>query len=160
MTIAEEYQREYRRVLNLYRRTQKRGFDIALSKPTKVKKPTRKSVERLKRITPDKIYENSTYKLSTGEVIPGKVRRGQERRTAGKKAALTRKVKAAIKQTSESFIPIESISQTTEEESILFWIASQLEAWSPSDGWSLQLQRLKAGDRDRLENILQGAIYR
>ena len=160
MTIAEEYQREYRRVLNLYRRIQKRGFDISLSKPTKVKKPTRKSVERLKRITSDKIYENSSYKLSTGEIIPGKVRRGQERRSAAKKAALTRLIKSETKKISESYIPNPKLSQTTEEESILVWIASQLEAWSPSPGWSLRLQELKAGDRDRLENILQGAINR
>lgn len=158
MSIKSDYLRQYKRVRDLYNRYLKKGYTINFKLPSKVKKPTKRSIERLSKITPKKILENSTYTLSTGETISGVVRRGQERRSAGKKAALTRKIKSGIKQTTERFIPIESISQTTEEESILAWIYDEIEKWEPTNVWSESLKNLKAGDKNRLRNILNGAV--
>lgn len=69
-SIREQYRRERRRVLNLVRAYEKRGYDVELITPKIVKKPTIASINRLKKITPEAVRMHSfTAALDTGEKI-------------------------------------------------------------------------------------------
>lgn len=92
--LLEQYRRERRRVNQLIRRAEKRGFIIPKSaKPGKpLKRPTEKSVERLKAITPEAIYERAKYKSQ------GKTYRGEEARKIARKEAREQTAKKKAEQ--------------------------------------------------------------
>lgn len=99
-----DYRKQVKRLKQAVRRAKKRGHiipdDIIPEKPKRV---TRKSVERLKKITTKEIYSKSEkLDLETGELIPGEVARKQERSEAAKKAAKTRKEKRYNAEKGES----------------------------------------------------------
>ena len=93
--LLEQYRRERRRVNQLIRRAEKRGFIIPKSaKPGKpLKRPTEKSIERLKAITPEAIYERAKYKSQ------GKTYRGEEARKIARKEAREQTAKRKAEQT-------------------------------------------------------------
>ena len=90
-----EYRKQVKRLKQAVRRAEKRGYIIPDNIiPEQPKRITRKSVERLKKITTEEIYKKSEkLDFETGELIPGEVARKQERNEAAKKAAKTRKNK-------------------------------------------------------------------
>lgn len=90
-----EYRKQVKRLKQAVRRAEKRGYIITDNIiPEQPKRITRKSVERLKKITTKEIYKKSEkLDFQTGELIPGEVARKQERNEAAKKAAKTRKNK-------------------------------------------------------------------
>lgn len=90
-----EYRKQVKRLKQAVRRAEKRGYIIPDNIiPEQPKRITRKSVERLKKITTKEIYSKSEkLDFETGELIPGEVARKQERNEAAKKAAKTRKNK-------------------------------------------------------------------
>ena len=92
--LLEQYRRERRRVNQLIRRAEKRGFIIPKSaKPGKpLKRPTEKSIERLKAITPEAIYERAKYKSQ------GKTYRGEEARKIARKEAREQTAKKKAEQ--------------------------------------------------------------
>lgn len=112
--LLEQYRRERRRVNQLIRRAEKRGFIIPKSaKPGKpLKRPTEKSVERLKAITPEAIYERAKYK-SQGKTYRGdearKIARKEAREQTAKKKAEQAKSKAeqAAREEAEKIFNIE-----------------------------------------------------
>lgn len=89
---AAQYQKERKRVQNLVRRAQERGYLVPKDfVPAIPKKITAASVSRLKKLTPDSLYKKSEHlDYETGEIIPGRLARQQERVAAGKKAAYKR----------------------------------------------------------------------
>lgn len=113
--LLEQYRRERRRVNQLIRRAEKRGFIIPKSaKPGKpLKRPTEKSIERLKAITPEAIYERAKYK-SQGKTYRGeearKIARKEAREHTAKKKAEQAKNKAeqAAREEAEKIFNIES----------------------------------------------------
>lgn len=113
--LLEQYRRERRRVNQLIRRAEKRGFIIPKSaKPGKpLKRPTEKSIERLKAITPEAIYERAKYK-SQGKTYRGeearKIARKEAREQTAKKKAEQAKSKAeqAAREEAEKIFNIES----------------------------------------------------
>lgn len=113
--LLEQYRRERRRVNQLIRRAEKRGFIIPKSaKPGKpLKRPTEKSIERLKAITPEAIYERAKYK-SQGKTYRGeearKIARKEAREQTAKKKAEQAKNKAeqAAREEAEKIFNIES----------------------------------------------------
>ena len=114
--LLEQYRRERRRVNQLIRRAEKRGFIIPKSaKPGKpLKRPTEKSIERLKAITPEAIYERAKYK-SQGKTYRGeearKIARKEAREQTAKKKAEQAKSKAeqAAREEAEKIFNIEII---------------------------------------------------
>ena len=153
MSIKTDYAKEYKRVMSLFRSFKKRGYEIELSSPTKVKRPTEASIRRLKGYTPERMYEKSTFTLSTGETISGKQRRGMVRRAAGKKAALTRKVREKRGDSVTVALPDEG-------EITIDWIYREIEQWTPQANWSENLLEIKRGDKNKLKNILDESINR
>lgn len=100
--IKQAYAKEQRRIKQFINRASKRGYLIPENiLPKTPKRITRRSVETLKKITPESIYKKSEYvDTSTGEIIKGIRGREYERSQAAKKAAQTRKAK---KQAEEEF---------------------------------------------------------
>lgn len=121
--LLEQYRRERRRVNQLIRRAEKRGFIIPKSaKPGKpLKRPTEKSVERLKAITPEAIYERAKYK-SQGKTYRGeearKIARKEARKQTAKKKAEQAKSKAeqAAREEAEKIFNIEMTGLAKAEE--------------------------------------------
>ena len=99
-----DYKKQVKRLKQAVRRAEKRGYIVPENViPKQPKRITKKSVERLKKITTDEIYSKSEkLDFETGELIPGKVARKQERSEAAKKAAKTRKEKRYNAEKGES----------------------------------------------------------
>lgn len=104
-----DYKKQVKRIKQAIRRAEKRGYIVPDNIiPKQTKKITRKSVERLKKITTNDIYAKSEkLDLETGELVPGLVARKEERSALSKKAAKTRKEKRynADKGESEYYEP-------------------------------------------------------
>lgn len=121
--LLEQYRRERRRINQLIRRAEKRGFIIPKSaKPGKpLKRPTEKSVERLKAITPEAIYARAKYK-SQGKTYKGeearKIARKEARKQTAKKKAEQAKSKAeqAAREEAEKIFNIEITELAKSEE--------------------------------------------
>ena len=90
-----DYKKQVKRIKQAIRRAEKRGYIVPDNIiPKQPKRITRKSVERLKKITTNDIYANSEkLDLETGELVPGEVARKEERSALSKKAARTRRDK-------------------------------------------------------------------
>lgn len=97
ITPEQEYKKELRRIQQFMNRASKRGFFWEESPaPKQPKKITTKSVERLRKITPDVLYKKGEYVIQeTGEVISGAKGIKLERKRAAEKAKETRKAKQA-----------------------------------------------------------------
>lgn len=90
-----DYKKQVKRLKQAVSRAEKRGYiipdDIIPKQPKSI---TRKSVERLKKITTKDIYARSEkLDLETGELIPGEIARKAERSESAKKAGKTRREK-------------------------------------------------------------------
>lgn len=99
-----DYRKQVKRLKQAVRRAEKRGYiipdDIIPEQPKRI---TRKSVERLKKITTKEIYAKSEkLDFETGELIQGEVARKAERSAASKKAAQTRREKRYNEKLGES----------------------------------------------------------
>lgn len=95
MAIKDEYRKERRRIQQFINRAEKRGYQFDFEMPEIPKKVTRASVNRLKAITPEKLYKKSVYggEATLGEIVSGVEGRKQERVLAGKRASETRILK-------------------------------------------------------------------
>lgn len=95
ITAEQEYKKELRRIKQFIARASKRGF-IWFNDPVpkQPKKITTKSVERLKRITPNTLYKKGKFvDEETGEILSGIKGRKLEKKRAAEKAIETRKAK-------------------------------------------------------------------
>lgn len=99
-----DYKKQVKRLKQAVRRVEKRGYIVPENViPKQPKRITKKSVERLKKITTKEIYSKSEkLDFETGELIPGEVARKQERSESAKKAAKTRKEKRYNAEKGES----------------------------------------------------------
>lgn len=89
--IERQYQKERKRLNQLARRLEKRGYIVNRSKfiPTKPKRLTEKSVERLRKIKPENVYKKIQFvDPETGEIVSGvkgkkieKNKRAEKRKT-------------------------------------------------------------------------------
>ena len=99
-----DYKKQVKRLKQAVRRAEKRGYIVPENViPKQPKRISKKSVERLKKITTKEIYSKSEkLDFETGELIPGEVARKQERSESAKKAAKTRKEKRYNAEKGES----------------------------------------------------------
>lgn len=83
MTIKEEYNRAYRNYLRRVNRAVKQGYVVEVV--NRVKRPTRASIRRLKRLTGEYIRQHSELvDMSTGEILPP-IKNRKKRRAIQKK---------------------------------------------------------------------------
>lgn len=89
------YNKELQRIQRFLKGANKRGyiwFDNPV--PNRPKKITQASVNRLKKLTPDVLYQKGKYTdESTGQLLPGRSGRKIERKRATEKAKATREAK-------------------------------------------------------------------
>lgn len=99
-----DYKKQVKRLKQAVRRAEKRGYIVPENViPKQPKRITKKSVERLKKITTKEIYSKSEkLDFETGELITGEVARKLERSESAKKAAKTRKEKRYNAEKGES----------------------------------------------------------
>lgn len=93
--LKRRYQKEYKRVKNLVRSFEKRGYVVPESvksiKPMSETKVTTRSLNRLKNITPESLYRKSRYITPEGKETSGVRGRDLEREAVARKAVETRK---------------------------------------------------------------------
>lgn len=94
-TEAEkQYAKELQRIKRFIKRAEQRGFRFSEDViPTKPKKITSRSVQKLKKIKPQQLYKKSTAISELGKIISGTERRIEERKLASRKAVETRRKK-------------------------------------------------------------------
>lgn len=98
--LQRAVQKEVRRIQRFVRRAEARGFEFD-RRITDIKfnkgKATRRQLERLKKLTPEKMYEKSQYasELTGGEIVSGKRGREIERSEAARKGQQTRQRREA-----------------------------------------------------------------
>lgn len=117
----KEYAKELKRIKQFISRAEKRGFIFPESAaPKALTRPTRRSVERLKMVTPETLYAKAKYggEASFGEVVSATEGLKLERKLRSQRAAETRKAKKLIKENygkqqptnEEGFAPPEGIA--------------------------------------------------
>lgn len=148
------YQKELRRLKQFIRRTEKRGFHYAEDIiPEKPKRITKKSIERLQKLTAQVLYKKATYKdPMTGAEVTGTEGRRLERKRAATKAAKTKRTKRRPPEIPD----VGDLPSATYE--IIENIREEIRKWTPSSGWSEFLTESKRRDKNILENMLEGAI--
>lgn len=104
-TYYSEYKRERDKLKRRMRDMQKRGFEFSsMNIPKRPKKITQKSVERLRRLNLQYLYEHSTYSgLATNKRVSGLRGRQLERMVAGLRGSATKRKKRAIQTQDENW---------------------------------------------------------
>lgn len=153
------YQKELRRLKQFIRRTEKRGFHYAEGIiPEKPKRITKKSIERLQKLTSQVLYERATYKDPvTGSELTGVEGRQLERKRAAFKGAKTKsKSKGKSKRKIPEIPDVGDLPAATYE--IIENVREEIRKWAPSSGWAEFFTESKHRDKNILENMLEGAI--
>lgn len=99
-----EYAKQRRRIQQFMRRAEKRGYQFQPNLlPDKPKRITKASVERLKKLTPEKLYQKAEYggEATQGEVVKGIAGRKAERKQAAERAKETRRLKQIAEKYAE-----------------------------------------------------------
>lgn len=93
MTYKEQYKKEIKRIKRFISRAEKRGYSFSFKESQLPKRIRKESVEKLKKITPEKLYASATYRglYSDFRELSGLEARKRERSAAAKKGAETRK---------------------------------------------------------------------
>lgn len=101
MTYKEQYKKEIKRIKRFIKRAEKRGYSFSFKEPHPPKRIRKESVERLKKITPEKLYASSMYRglYSDFRELGGLEARKRERSASAKKGAETRKRKKEQEKT-------------------------------------------------------------
>lgn len=98
--LKNEYMKQRRRIQSWIRRAKKSGYNVQYELPSIPKKITQASVNRLAKVSSEKLYSKSTYQIAsvndkTGEIqvktISGKEAKKYRQKQGAKKSARTRK---------------------------------------------------------------------
>ena len=129
---------EIKRIKRFIREAEKRGYvfsDNVIPKMPKV--ATAATVRKYQAIRPKGLYKKAAY-YDQGKKISGSKRRAEERSEAAKKSAQTRRINRTVK--------------------VLKEVQKIIAEWTPNPAWSDDLAQMKEQDKNRLENMLNGAI--
>ena len=154
ITVKDEYQKELNRIKRFVKSARKRGYRFETDPiPKEVKNPTKKSVERLQKITPTTLYSKATY---FDPILQARVSGTEEqkliRSRASKKAAQTRRAKKISSGKTIAGQPPSAI------DDVLTYVEELLSGWSPLGHWSNGYTTLKENDTRIFRNVLTGAI--
>lgn len=95
LTIKQQYRQQRQRIQRFIRRAEKRGYNVEYKLPAIPKRITQASVERLRKITPKKLYAKSTaYDYIADKTDTGTAFRQLERRIAALKGIEKRRYAA------------------------------------------------------------------
>lgn len=154
ITVKDEYQKELNRIKRFVKTANKRGYSFDTNPiPKEVKNPTKKSVERLKKITSQSLYSKATYFDPILQVrVSGTEEQKLIRSRSSKKATQKRKSKKISSGETIAGHPPSDV------EDILTYVEELLSGWSPVGHWSRSYTTLKENDTRILRNVLNGAI--
>lgn len=96
----QAYKKQVRRIKQFIRRAEKRGYQFSENViPQQPKRITKKSVERLRKLTPEQLYKKAEYggQATYGEVVTGTKGRELERKQSARKAVETRKARQNLR---------------------------------------------------------------
>lgn len=152
----QAYKKELKRIKDFIRRATKRGYSFdGYTLPPTPKRITKKSVEKLQKITPEELYSKATYyDIITDQRVTGTEAKKLIRSRASKKAAETRK-RRKIKTTYS--MPSQP---PADADDVLRFVEELIEKWQPSPNWTGGIAKFKEYDKNRLQNALAGAINR
>lgn len=94
--LQQEYYHERNRIIQFMYRARKRGYEFKPKTLPKIPDQIRRrSVEALKKLTPEKLYQKAEYggEATLGEVVKGTAGRKAERKQAAERAKETRRLK-------------------------------------------------------------------
>ena len=154
ITVKDEYQKELNRIKRFVKSAHKRGYRFETDPiPKEVKNPTKKSVERLQKITPATLYSKSTY---FDPILQARVSGTEEqkliRSRSSKKAAQKRATKKITTDKTVAGQPPSAI------DDVLTYVEELLSGWSPQGHWSNGYTTLEENDTRIFRNVLTGAI--
>lgn len=154
--LQKIYRKELKRIQRFMRDAERRGYTFAVQ-IKEVIRPTKKSIEKLKGLTPQKLYEKSVYyDPLTAKHIKGEEGRQLERSRAAKRGWKTRK-EAAHRTTSEADTAGQH-APPNESDLILSRLEQTLSTWAPLTTWDAYYTKIKTNDKNILQRILEGAI--
>lgn len=153
--LERQYKKEVKRIRQFINRNTKRGFNFtAVSLPKQPKTITAKSVQRLKNITPQKLYQKAKfYDVLQDKYISGTQAVKQKRQRAAQKAARTKRLKKIEQDPKGRTLPIPKVTDV-----ILRNIEEVLNSWQPMSDWQPWVAQYKERDKNILASTLRGAI--
>lgn len=162
--VKKAYQKERRRLQRFVKAAEKRGYIWEKNPIPEIPKTvTEASIRRLQKLTPKELYKKSYYIVDneTGEVIQGTSGRQAERKKAAEKGKRTKEIKKAVSQELDNIrydyqkpLP----EAPNESEVVIDNLMSEIDRWEPQGKWSIEFEGIKEKDKNKLKNILQGAI--
>lgn len=158
-TIEKEYNKQRRRVQNYVNSMLERGYTFGKDPlPSVPKKITRASVNRLKSITAQTLYNKSSYSYLSGKTVSGKTRRREELK-ANKEAGITPKnakqlLKAGAERKKSDF---KNVMNLPVIDDVVLSQVEDLIARFP-DGNDVNWQPYTAEIHERHKNMLEGML--
>ena len=175
ITVKDEYQKELNRIKRLVKSAQKRGYRFETDPlPKDPKNITKKSVERLRKITPKSLYAKTTY---YDPIIQQRISGSEEQRLVKSRAAKS----AAVTKTKAHYPKYrgEEVPHTTSAPSyptvdtdnadkpnappratsaVAAYITHILYSWEPLPQWSDGFTEVKRNDKNALTRIWHNAL--
>ena len=142
------WKKEINRLKRFMRQAEKKGYNFDFNLPEQPKRVTKKSIERLKEITPNVLYSQATY---SGELL----RHGEKSITANEARKRSRKKGAekakATRKSKQENIP-------WEEYEIIYRIEQKLNEWTIPFYWSAYWVELKTNHYNKVKEIWENAV--
>lgn len=133
------------------RAAEKRGFTFLTDIPEKKEKPTKRDVERLKKLTPEKLYSRAYYTDDSGNQVPASPQRGGkwmptksgEITVGGKKQNYQAAMRAAYKRMSRAEARREAQSERAAQKAVAKREAEQARQEARAAGYQNIIDNLK-----------------
>lgn len=173
--LEQDYKKELNRIKKFIRNAQKKGFNFAdYELPQQPKKITQGSVNKLRKITPEKLYQSSTFvdPLSHQTISGAEAKRRIKgfqyaKKSKGVESYTTHygKTKEKTLGAAKKKVPKKTQTTTTQPglppsdvDDVLVNLEELLRTWQPETYWSKGYARLKENNVNILERVLSGAI--
>ena len=166
--LRREAQKQRRRIRQFVKRAEARGYTFPANVvPELPKTVTEKTIARLDKLRPEQLYQKAVYTSPEGTKVKGTKRAAQERSEAAVRAAETRKARTRagyyeqrpdIKAAPPASSSEPAFMLPEEDKRTLDFIRDILSKWDTPTTWSTELQGIKSGDKNRLQNLFNKAI--
>lgn len=163
LTPAEQaYNKELRRINRFIKAAEKRGFIFNLKiLPSRPKKITKATVQRLKKITPETLYKKASYQTDDFQILSGEEGRKLERSRASKKAAETaRRKKQAFLPSAQKSIILQAPRKGPPSivDSVLATVEELIARFPDGNIWTDWQEKLHRKHKNMLEGMLNTQI--
>lgn len=165
--LEQDYKKELNRIKRFIKNAQKKGFNFAdYELPKQPKKITQASVNKLRKITPQKLYQSATFvdPLSHQTISGTEAKRRIKGTKSGIKSKGTESYKTNYRKNNKEAPEKTQITTTqaglppSDVDDVLTNIEELLSEWQPEPHWSKGYARLKENNRNILQRVLSGAI--